>query len=460
MKEMRNKAGLMEWSKKRKELPDYIKRKNYHMALFISLAIGLEGLVMIFIALKDSNLPVVISTVLYSSLMFITFFHILITKKLRFFYVSGCLMVIALTVWFLYSGGTEGFGITWLLVIPLFTIYLMPYTGFILLNTIVLILFGLAMWGPFISKGHVYPFSNVFRTRLPLVYLFEYIFAFFLKHRINQTEHELVEQKDLLSTEINQAALIQKTFYKQKTEVFDGWDIAYTCIPMAGVSGDLYDFYPEKAEASTADGNSKLKGLGIYDISGHGISSGVITLLAKNIINQKFYENQNADIVDMLNKINERFIIEKGELENYITGILLRPEKKNSDGSIELEFVNAGHQPPVLYHKKSDTLEVLKNTKDSRGAIGLNAIQPNYIKKKICMEAGDELILYTDGVTDCVGPHKKELTLHGFTDLIVENISQPVDEQLKYIISQISAFRGEEAANDDMTIIIMRYTGN
>ena len=136
MRKTRNKAGLMEWLKKRRELPDYIKRKNYHMALFISLAIGIEGLVMIFIALRDSNLPIVISTVLYSSLMFITFFHILITKKLRFFYVSGCLMVVALTVWFLYSGGTEGFGITWLLVIPLFTIYLMPYTGFILLNTI------------------------------------------------------------------------------------------------------------------------------------------------------------------------------------------------------------------------------------------------------------------------------------------------------------------------------------
>ena len=70
MRKTRNKAGLMEWLKKRRELPDYIKRKNYHMALFISLAIGIEGLVMIFIALRDSNLPIVISTVLYSSLMF------------------------------------------------------------------------------------------------------------------------------------------------------------------------------------------------------------------------------------------------------------------------------------------------------------------------------------------------------------------------------------------------------
>lgn len=450
----------MEWSKKRKELPDYIKRKNYHMALFISFAIGFEGLVMIFIALKDSNLPVIISTVLYSSLMFITFFHILITKKLRFFYVSGCLMVIALTVWFLYSGGTEGFGIIWLLVIPLFTIYLMPYRGFILLNTIVLILFVLAMWGPFISKGLVYPFSNVFRTRLPLVYLFEYIFAFFLKHRINQTEHELVEQKDLLSKEINQAALIQKTFYKQKCTAFKGWEVAYMCLPMAGVTGDLYDIYSEKETDAAAGEKGRLKGLGLYDISGHGISSGIITLLVKNLISQEFYENEKLGIVDMMNKINDRVIVEKGDIENYITGILVRVRNPDSDNSAELEFVNAGHQAPILYHKKTDSLEILKNSADSRGAIGLSAIESNYIEKKIHMEAGDQLILYTDGITDCVGPNKKELTLQGFADILIENISKPVEQQVQDILAQISAFKAEEPAKDDMTLLIMRYTGN
>lgn len=450
----------MELFKKRKELPDYIKRKNYHMALFISLAIAIEGLVMIFIALKDSNHRIVISTVLYSSLMFITFFHILLTKRLRFFYISGCLMVIALTVWFLYSGGTEGFGITWLLVIPLFTIYLMPYEGFILLNTIVFILFVLAMWGPFISKGLVYPFSNVFRTRLPLVYLFEYIFAFFLKHRINQTEHELVEQKNLLSTEINQAALIQKTFYKQKCTAFKGFEVSYMCLPMAGVTGDLYDIYSENKEENAADGKSKLKGLGLYDISGHGISSGIITLLAKNLISQEFYENEKLAIVDMMNKINDRLIVEKGDIENYITGILVRVKNQNSDNTAELEFVNAGHQAPLLYRKKNDTLEILKNSKDSRGAIGLSSIQSNYIEKNIVMEKGDELILYTDGITDCIGPHKKELTLHGFTDMLIANISKPVEQQVKDIMEQLTLYKSEEAAKDDMTIMIMRYTGN
>ena len=162
----------------------------------------------------------------------------------------------------------------------------------------------------------------------------------------------------------------------------------------------------------------------------------------------------------MMKKINDRFIVEKGDIENYITGILVRVAKTNSDNTAELEFVNAGHQAPILYHKKTDTLEILKNTRDSRGAIGLSAIQSNYVEKKINLEVGDELILYTDGITDCVGPHKKELTQHGFTDMLIENISKPVEQQVQDIMTQLTTYKAEEAAKDDMTILIMRYTGN
>ena len=264
----------------------------------------------------------------------------------------------------------------------------------------------------------------------------------------------------MLSTEINQADLIQKTFYKQKYTDFEGWELAYMCLPMAGVTGDLYDIYTEKESASSAGEKGKLKGLGLYDISGHGISSGIITLLAKNLISQEFYENEKLGIVDMMNKINDRVIVEKGDIENYITGILVRVKKINSDNSAELEFVNAGHQAPLLYHKKTDSLEILKNSSASSGAIGLSAIQSTYAEKKIHMEAGDQLILYTDGITDCIGPHKKELSLQGFADILIENISKPVEQQVQNIMNQLSAYKAEESAKDDMTILIMRYTGN
>ena len=167
----------------------------------------------------------------------------------------------------------------------------------------------IGLWSPLHTTAFVYDFTDVFRIRFPLLFLFEFAFSFFLKRRIHMTEGELVEQKNILANEIKQASLIQKTFFQQESGVYKGWEIAYSCIPMAGVSGDLYDLYPEKQEdlnSTTSvnekkSGKIKIRGIGIFDTSGHGISTGIITLLAKNIIRQEFYAHMKDSLVDMMN---------------------------------------------------------------------------------------------------------------------------------------------------------------
>ena len=298
----------------KKENAEYIAKRNYHMTCFICLVIAIQGFILAAISLIDSNYKVVFSTLAYALLMLVTFVYTKITKKLTCFYVSASLMVTLLTVWFLYSGGTEGFGIIWITVIPLFTLYLIPYTGFIILNFSVFLMLVIGMWTPLSNTPYIYEYTTVFRTRFPLLYLFEVIFSVFLKYRIYMTENELVEQKEVLASENKMASVIQKSFFSQEVSSFKGWDIACSCIPLASISGDLYDIYPKKTEGEEEGAVREISGLGIFDSSGHGISTGIITLLAKNIFKQEFYENLNNDIVDMVQNINTRFNVEKGEI--------------------------------------------------------------------------------------------------------------------------------------------------
>lgn len=450
-----------------KDLPEYIQKKNYQMTCFICAAIIIEGFVLSAVSLIDSNLKVVIATLTYTLLMLATLIYTRITKKLNFFYVSASLMVICLTMWFLYSGGTEGFGLIWIAVIPLFTLYLIPFKGFVFLNAAVQVLLMIGLWTPLHKTALVYDFSEVFKTRFPLLYLFQFAFSVFLKRRIHMTESELVEQKNILATEIKQAALIQKTFFQQESGIYKGWELAYSCIPMAGISGDLYDLYPEKQEdlnsnttpAERKSGRIKIKGLGLFDTSGHGISTGLITLLAKNIIRQEFYEYMNKDIIELMNQINVRFNVEKGELENYMTGILLRIGEKEENGHTNIEFVNAGHQAPVLYKKSKGSFELLNNSTLSVGAIGLSSIEPYYDSINLSMSPGDELIFYTDGVINCCAPGGRRLGQQGFIDILAENMEKDLDVQLSDIISDIASFKDIEPSKDDMTIILLRYKG-
>ena len=249
------------------------------MAWVISLLIGVEGVVMTLICLKEANMRMVIISMSYAIAMLGTFVYINATKKLTPFYVVVYIIAFFLTIDFLMDGGSEGFGIIWMTIIPLFSVYVIPFGSFLIMNTGVLLIIILGMWTPL--NAFVYDFTTTFETRFPIIYMVDFLFASFLKHRILSTEKELRHQKDLLSSEIYQAATIQKTFFHQNFTHFSDWEIACRCVPMAGVSGDMYDFYPSKIE-----GEDSLYGAGIFDISGHGISSGIITLLAKNIIMQ------------------------------------------------------------------------------------------------------------------------------------------------------------------------------
>ena len=398
--------------------------------------------------------------------MLITLIYTKITKKLNFFYVSASLMVTCLTLWFLYSGGTDGFGIIWMAVVPLFTLYLLPYKGFVSLNCSVFLMLAIALWTPLVNTSLVYDYSIIFRTRFPILYLFEIIFSIFLKYRIRMTESELIAQKDLISSENEMAALIQKSFFRQEVSLYKGWDIACTCIPMEGISGDLYALYPKHKENKDSkkireakDEKLEISGVGIFDSSGHGISTGIITLLGKKIFDQEFYENEKNSIVELMEKINLRFNVEKGEVDTFMTGILVRMKGVDSKGNGQIEFVNAGHQSPVIYRKKDDSFELVNNSTLSVGAIGLSSIEPYYDSISMEMSKGDELILYTDGVINCCAPGGRRLGQQGFINILASNINKNADTQLNDIISNIAAFKGMEPSKDDMTIMILRYQG-
>ncbi len=201
---------------------------------------------MAFICLKEENFPMVIATLLYSFLMLSTFVVLHIKKNPFIFFVTGSIMVIFIEVYFLYTGGSDGFGVIWMAIVPLFTLFLLPYKGFMVLNSLVFAILLLSLLTPL--NKFIYDYPRVFEIRFPILYFMEFLFAYFLKNNTEKTNNELEKQKEILTTEINQASKVQSIFLKHDNLFFNDWDTAYTCIPMAGVSGDLFDYYVNPAD--------------------------------------------------------------------------------------------------------------------------------------------------------------------------------------------------------------------
>jgi len=412
---------------------------SFQISKFISIIIGIQGLSMSVVNFHEGSLPLTIISAFYGILMLISYFIIRATKKLNFFYISATIVCLALEVNFIRTGGTEGFGMIWLLVVPVFAIFILTFRKYIILNVIMLLVMMIAYWTPL--KNYCYPATKTFLGRFPWVFLLLFGFCSFIKYQIERYETILKEQKKVLEAEINLASELQKGYFPQKVDVEDSWDMAFRNQPMAGVSGDFYDIY-------TTDG--KLDGYGLFDISGHGISSGLVSLLIKSIIHHEFYDKNNSALNDKLDVINRRVIKEKGSVQNYLTGILVRIKENR------LELVNAGHPYPIIYRKKTKTYEILKREKDAVGVIGLDGTPVHYVSQFISLEPGDEIILYSDGITEAKNKAQEDYGTDRFIASLNYHIEESAKAQIDAVFKDVKLFTEDTSVGDDMTILVLR----
>lgn len=258
-----------------------------------------------------------------------------------------------------------------------------------------------------------------------------------------QYKKEQKEYKERMEKELSLAALVQTSFFKHEETLYEEWTIGYYTKAMSGVSGDFLDIY---------NNGNKLEGIGIFDVSGHGIASGLVTMLVKNIIINEFNKGKTDKLKTVIDRINVRYLHEKGSIENYLTGILCRINKNN------IEFVNAGHSMPILYKHSEEKCVEIKNENSERayGAIGLIGMPSNFVQHEVTMESGDELILFTDGITDTSNEIKEPFGRDRLIRSINRNADRPLTTQINCIISDVTNYAHGLPLEDDITMIVLK----
>ena len=242
--------------------------------------------------------------------------------------------------------------------------------------------------------------------------------------------------------EIELASFVQQSFYNIKLPDFKNYQVAYYNKPMAGVSGDLYDFYFSK---------DILEGFGLFDVSGHGISSGLVTMLVKNIINDEFNKGKKLPLEKVMTITNARIISQKGNVENYLTGVLGRVKGNN------VEFVNAGHPNVIHYKAQSHTIEIIKRGKSmASGIIGISEFPVNFECVTVTLEKDDMLLLYTDGLTETMNRNREEFGLERLKRTFLKGTELEIEEQIQNIVDEAQTFANRAKVSDDITLLILK----
>lgn len=240
--------------------------------------------------------------------------------------------------------------------------------------------------------------------------------------------------KELEIAKVIQFSTLPSVFppYPEQTD----FDIYATMNTAKEVGGDFYDFY-------MLDVN-RLAFL-IADVSGKGITAAMFMMKAKTLI--KSYAEKESDVAEILTKANKA-LCEGNDAEMFVTcwiGILNLTTRK-------LSFANAGHNAPVV-RRAGGEAQFLK----FRPGFVLGEMENiRYRAGELTLNPGDEIYLYTDGVTEATD---EKLHLYG-NDRLITVLNNAGDLSAQEICHRVKAdvdrFVGEAPQFDDITMLHLK----
>lgn len=251
---------------------------------------------------------------------------------------------------------------------------------------------------------------------------------------------ELQRAYQALDRELKIVGDIQRALLPAELPRIPSLDIAAHYQPAQRAGGDYYDFFP------LPDG--KL-GIFIADVSGHGTPAAVFMAVTHCMAHT--HPGPPAPPGKVLDYLNHHLASRYTNLsEAFVTAFyaIYDPAEK------VLTYASAGHNPPRLKRCQDGSLLAL----DEAGGLPLG-VRPEsrYKEARQQLQTGDQIIFYTDGVTEAHDP-RDELFGTGRLDRSLENCTLQAQALLDAVLQAVEEFTDGRPPDDDRTMIVARVS--
>jgi sigma-B regulation protein RsbU (phosphoserine phosphatase) len=247
--------------------------------------------------------------------------------------------------------------------------------------------------------------------------------------------YEEVLEKRRLDEEVTIGQRIQRSFLPSRNPDVKNFDIAGANYSSDRVGGDYYDFI------RIADDQL---GIVVGDVSGKGIAAALIMAAFRASLIAEI--RNNYAMRTTMGKVN-RLLWESIEPDRFVTALFGVLDM----GARRLTYVNAGHNPALLYRAASDQFETLDPTGPLLGTFETATFKERVVE----LRPGDVLVMYTDGVTEAMTPAGELFGEERLRREIEKRREEPAAKIVRGIWEAVLAFEAGEQ-EDDATLVVVR----
>jgi sigma-B regulation protein RsbU (phosphoserine phosphatase) len=242
---------------------------------------------------------------------------------------------------------------------------------------------------------------------------------------------EIEGEKNRIEAELDIATKIQSAFLPTEAIESDEFIVDGYSKPAKEVGGDFFDYY------MLDDENLAII---IGDASGKGVPAALLAMITQVMTKQILKHNRNPS--EVLYTLNNQIC--KNNAESMFLTLWLGIFNKTTE---KLSYSNAGHNPPLV--KENDRFKYL----NMDAGIVLGIMEDfDYVSEEITLT--DELVIYTDGITDANNDNDE---MYGEDRLLkFFNEFESADDPIKPLLSDINRFTEDNEQFDDMTLLYLR----
>jgi serine phosphatase RsbU (regulator of sigma subunit) len=248
-------------------------------------------------------------------------------------------------------------------------------------------------------------------------------------------EHQKVRHSLSLAMEVQQNLL------PKANPKIDGLDIAGKSIYCDETGGDYFDFLevgnPEEGKI----------GVVVGDVSDHGIPSALLMATARALIRQRCSAFGRIDgVVSDVNRQLAADVKDSGRFMTLFYAEVERPSKV-------IRWVNAGHEPAMIYDPATDTFSDL----NGGNSLALGVFEDTEFKEAHREIApGQIIVMATDGIWEARNPKGEMFGKDRIYKIIRQHASASANEIQDSILDSLRRFQKEAKLEDDLTLVVIK----